>query len=208
MSEAASRICCTNGLASESAPVGGPQAAFLQQTAVPQSPGGWRIGLGCRRRAGQRGQQAGGWRQEVWGMGIGTVSIAVHLGDQRSIRARRGSMPGCPHPGLQHHVQGPAARKGRRRLPCRPGHAGRSRLPARGRRAGAARVLDAQLQGRPGADQPRAGGAQVWPMVPGIDGAGTVLESSTRPGSPATASCTTAGAWARPTGAAWPSGRA
>ena len=49
---------------------------------------------------------------------------------------------------------------------------------------------------------------RTWPMVPGIDGAGTVTRQPP-PGlaAPATASCTTAGASARRTGAAWPSGR-
>ena len=42
-----------------------------------------------------------------------------------------------------------------------------------------------------------------WPMVAGIDGAGTVVERArTRRGSPATGRSSTAGAWARATGAA------
>ena len=48
-----------------------------------------------------------------------------------------------------------------------------------------------------------------WPMVAGIDGAGTVVESShRRPGSRATRWCSTAGASARRTRAAWPAARA
>ena len=47
-----------------------------------------------------------------------------------------------------------------------------------------------------------------WPMVAGIDGAGTVLASSHPDGSPATASCTTAGVSARRGGAVLPSGHA
>ncbi len=48
-----------------------------------------------------------------------------------------------------------------------------ARLP-RGRRAGPGRALDAQLQGRPGDHQPGPV-VRSWPMVAGIDGAGTVL---------------------------------
>ena len=50
----------------------------------------------------------------------------------------------------------------------------RSRL-ARRRRHGRGRVLDAQLQGRAGDHQPSPV-VRSWPMVAGIDGAGTVLE--------------------------------
>ena len=51
----------------------------------------------------------------------------------------------------------------------------RSRLPE-GDVACARRALDAQLQGRPRDHQPQAPVVRSWPMVAGIDGAGTVLE--------------------------------
>ncbi len=51
----------------------------------------------------------------------------------------------------------------------------------------------------------RAPIVRSWPMVPGIDFAGTVEASSDAGFKPATASCSMAGGWARPTGAGWPS---
>ena len=50
--------------------------------------------------------------------------------------------------------------------------------PARRRRAGRGRALDAQLQGRRSRSPTRAPVVRSWPMVAGIDGAGTVLECS------------------------------
>jgi NADPH:quinone reductase-like Zn-dependent oxidoreductase len=46
-----------------------------------------------------------------------------------------------------------------------------------------------------------------FPLVAGIDFAGTVESSSHPRGKPATRWCSTAGAWARPTPAAWRSAR-
>ena len=48
------------------------------------------------------------------------------------------------------------------------------------------------------------GVVRTWPMVPGIDLAGVVAESSTPTTRPATGWCSTAGASARATGAGWP----